>query len=258
MRYPIAISILLASFLAQARDASGQEWPAWTKELPEKAVESKVGDKVWATVPAGVGEMVHVAVFKVSAVDGGSATLADQLGKKYENVPGALIHPILDGSTIQAGDAVHGYQWGLGSIVCRVTKLGKQPAVKHWWFQKVTDGKLDDVEPLRAGVEPMAWVSYPHGEQTFKGLCIALEGDRAWVLEDAGQVVEVAKGDLGALPIGAKDFQAGEKVLAYKYGFGYQPGTVESVVEPGLAYVVKLDDDDDSEAFYFADLLPAP
>ena len=258
MRHPIPISILLATFLALARDASGQEWPAWAKDLPEKAVEAKVGDKVWATVPAGVGEMVTVMVCTVSAAEGSSATLADQLGRKYDKVPGALIHPLLDRSEVKGGEVVHGYQWGFGSIVCRVTKLGRQAEMKHWWFQKVTDGKLDDFEPLRTGVEPMAWISYPSREETSQGFCIALDGDRAWILEGAGQVVEVAKGDLGALPIGAKDFQAGDKVLGYKYGFGYQPGTVESVVEPGLAYVVKLDDDDDSEAWYFADLVPAP
>ncbi|GEM_PF-7087365 len=198
MRPDLAIFLGLLCLLGAGQDASGEGWPAWVEELPEKAVEAKVGDSVWATVPTGVGDLVRVAVFKVSAVDGDHATLADQMRRKYELVPGALIHALLDRSKVKEGEVVHGYDWGLGSIMCRVTKLGKQATMKHWWFEKITDGKLDEFEPLRTGAEPMAWVSYPHGDKPFKGYCIALEGERAWILEDVGQVVEVEKEAIAA------------------------------------------------------------
>lgn len=228
--------------------------PKWPMGLPAAAVAAKVGDMVWATIPQNNTEMARFGLYKVDSIAGNTATLADGIGTKYPDVPGAVIHAAGDGSKLKVGDLAFGYAWGASKVVGLVSKMeAGKASLKYGWVGKMTEKMFDHAQPLVAGVAPIAVVAYDNrGTSTYKGLCIALHGEKAWIHSDSGHVEVLDKAKLKPLTLAA-GYKEGATVQAYGWGFGFQAGTVQKVVEPGL-YTIKIAGKDKTQDFFFYDL----
>jgi hypothetical protein len=241
---------------AEKKAEAPKQLPPWAKALPARDVTAKAGEMVWATPPEAGSEMAKVGVFKVEAVSGKTATLSDKIGTKYPDVPGAVIHPLGDKSKLKQGDVAHGYGWGASKVIGRVTKLeGGKITLKYWWGNSLTEGDVDHAEPLRPEVAPMAWVAYSESASPYKGLCIAIEGEKVWISTDSGHVITIEKSKVKPIEIGTKKFKVGDKAQAYSWGLGYRLATVEKVVEPDLVYSLKFEGQAEAKDWPFSNMV---
>ena len=275
-RTPIVtvLTIVLAAVVgACGGDGTGSEeaaaeaeatWPSWLAELPRLTVEAGAGEPVWAVVPERGSEQAAVATYRLAAISGTGAALVDALGNRYEEVPGALVHPVsaFPSGELTAGAAVLADRWDAGKVVGRVTRLESDDLeLAYDWNGVTTRGAMEVVMPLPAGGDRhvLRWVAFPSPAAAadatwFKGLCFAESEDRLWISADSGYVEIVAKDQVKILSdLGRAELQAGAKVAAYSWGYGYRPGVIAEVLEPGLRYAVELADGE-TRPFYFADL----
>ncbi len=226
----------------------------WATALPAKPVTAKVGDMVWATIPQLGSEMARFGLYKVDAVLGNTATLKDGIGTLYKDVPGAVLHAAGDGSKLKAGDAAFGYAWAASKVVGLVTKVEAGKAtLKYNWASKPSEKMMDHAEPLRAGVAPVAWVVYESSFGPYKGLLVALEGDKGWIHTDSGHVEMHDKAKLKGVEL-KPAHKEGATVQAYGWGQGFKAGTIVKAVESNLLYSVKLAGQDQPKEFFFNDL----
>ncbi|MBI3071049.1 MAG: hypothetical protein HYY84_02875 [Deltaproteobacteria bacterium] len=236
------------------KDEPPKAAPKWAAALPAKAVAAKVGDMVWATIPQDGSEMARFGLYKVDAVAGNTATLKDGIGSLYKDVPGAAIHAAGDGSKLKVGDAANGYAWAASKVVGLVTKVeAGKVTLKYNWGSKPSEKLMDHAEPLRAGVTPIAWVIYESSFGPYKGLLVALEGDKGWIHTDSGHVEMHDKTKLKGVEL-KPGYKEGATVQAYGWGQGFKAGTIAHVAEPNLWYKVKLAGQDQPKDFFFNDL----
>ncbi len=239
--------------------------PTWLAGLPRRNVEAAAGDEVWAVVPRGGREAATVATYRVESVSGSEAVLVDGLGRRFEGVPGALVHPrsgFPEGEMVE-GTVVLGDRWDARGVVGRVAGLdGGRVRVAFDWNGATATDVLDSVMPLPASGESpvLRWVAYrpAAGEGAwYKGLCFAESDDRVWILDDGGFVEVAAREAVKVLgDLGGGDPAVGAEVAAYTWGHGYRSGVIEEVLEPGLRYAVRLEGGQ-TRAFFFEDLTAA-
>lgn len=249
----ITLSFFVSFFATSVVRADGL--PQWAKDLPPVAVTAPVGDSVWATIPQADGGQADVGVYKVDSVAGNVATLVDKIGTQYANVPGALIHALGDATTLKVGDIAIGHAWGAPKVIGHVKTTEAGQVTLHFrWASNMTDKMMDQAQAYVAGVAPLTWVAYDNNGVWYKGLVVALVGDKAWISEDSGFIKEQPKAKLRALTLKG-DYKVGDVVKAYSWGFGYQPGTIVSVTEAGSLYKVKIAGKDTPEDYSFCDLV---
>jgi hypothetical protein len=248
--------LLLCVFSFIAKPALAEAPGAWITALPQKAVTAQVSDEVWATIPRAGEDMAEVGVYKVDSVEGNTATLIDKIGTKYPGVPGALIHALGDATTLKADDAAQGHAWGASKVIGRVkTSEAGMVTLRYQFGTGFTEKMMEQSQPLVTGVAPMAWVAYDNSGSWYKGLVVALEGGKAWISTDSGHIIMQDMPKLKALAIGQPMFKEGDVVKAYSWGFGYLPGTIVKVVEPGMVYSVKLAGKPEVKDYSFANIV---
>jgi len=239
--------------------------PAWLAGLAQRSVEAAPGDAVWAVVPRQGSEAATVATYRVEAVSATGAVLVDGLGRRFEDVPGALVHPVsaFPAGEIAEGTVVLGDRWDAPGIVGRVAGLdaGRIRVAFDWNGTTATE-VLESVMLLPAAGESLAlrWVAYrsdPGAGAWHKGLCFAENDDRVWIRDDGGFVAIAPRDAVKVLDdLGRGDHAVGAAVAAYSWAGGYRSGVIEEVLEPGLRYAVKLADGP-TRAFFFEDLTAA-
>ena len=222
--------------------ASPTAGPPWVKELPGRAVSAKAGDVVWATVPKADDEMIEwFGPCKVDSVSAaGTASLKGEMDKAYPDVPGALILPPSPPPAFQAGDIVTLALFGMPKVGVVTALEGGKAKVKYNWVSSTKDEVVDAVAPLVPGKAPLSWVLY-QGEgivtSKYKGIVVAVEGAKTWVLAMSGHIVVKASQEVWPLALG-KDYTVGQKVFV-NYPC-YVEATVKKVLEPGFRYQVEL------------------
>jgi hypothetical protein len=231
----------------------------WIQDVPTAAVTAKPLDKVWATVPEAGGDMAKVGVFEVDSVQGNTATLKDQIGSSYPDIPGSLIHPIGDTSKLKLNDIAFGDSWGASKVIGRVKAIEAGKVTLRYKFgDNITEKQMDVAQPLVSGVNPMAWVVYRNSMNSpYKGLVIAKGNDKVWISTDSGHVEVSPIAKVRSLDMAPKGFKVGQTVYAYQWGFGYKAGTVKKIVEPYHQYEIKLADKDTTDIFIFSEVAAA-
>ncbi len=243
---------------ASAQPATG---PQWVRELPARPVAAKVGDTVWATVPKAEDDMAEwFGPCTVSAVAGDKATLKDDMGKEYPDVPGSLILPPQPPPAVKAGDVVTLGLYGSPKVGLVVSAEGGKARVKYAWAGQGKEDEFDKFQLPAAGVAPLSWVLY-QGEgavtSKYKGFVVAREGDKVWVLAGSGHVVVKAAAEVWPLAFN-RTYAVGQKVFA-NYPC-YSEAVVKKVLEPGLRYQVEFNPGKDNvelKPYFFDDLVVA-
>lgn len=248
VKYVVFFMLMILGF--QARAAS------WMEGLPDVPVTAKPLDKVWATVPEADGDMAHVGIYEVDAVEGNKATLKDQIGTSFPGIPGALIHPLGDSTKLKPNDLAMGSAWGASKVIGRVKSIeAGQVTLRYKWSSSLTDKTMDHAQPLVSGVNPMAWVIYRNSMNSpYKGLVVAKGNGKVWISTDSGHVEVSPEAKVLPLDMAPNGFNAGQTVYVYQWGFGYKPGTVTKIVEPYHQYEVKLAGKDQPELFIFSEV----
>lgn len=247
----------------QGEDDAG---PAWMAGLPLRTVAAAAGETVWAAVPRAASEAVEIGTYRVESIAGAEIVLADGLGRRFEGVPGALVHPVVGFPEGEMGEGtvILGDRWDARKVVGRVAESGEGGLqVAYDWNGATTHGVMDSVLLLPASGESLVlrWVAYRPGGGAdgpwYKGLVFAESGDRVWISDDAGFVEVVARESVKVLEdLDRGEHAVGAAVAAYSWGHGYRPGVIEAVLEPGLRYAVELEDGR-TRAFFFEDLTTA-
>jgi hypothetical protein len=240
--------------------------PSWLDGLPRHGVTAAVGDEVWAVVPRPGSEAAVVGTYRIEAVAEADAVLADGLGRRFQGVPGALVHPVsaFPEGELAAGTVVLGDRWDARKVVGRVAGLGGgRIQVVYDWNGTTATGVMDSVIllPVAADSLVLRWVAYQPepaaGAVWYKGLCFAESDDRVWISDDGGFVEVVARDAVKVLDdLGQGERTVGAAVAAYSWGHGYRSGVIEEVLQPGLRYAVKLEGGP-TRAFFFEDLTTA-
>ena len=237
-------------------------WPSWLAELPEQAAEGVAGEPVWAVVPERGSENATLATYRLEAVSGSTAVLVDTLGNRFEDIPGALVHPVsaFSAADLPSGAPALAERWDAGTVVGRVERPEEgELELAYDWNGVTLQTPMETVMPLPAegDRQVLRWVAFPAsstGSAWFKGLCFAESPSQLWIRTDAGHVEVIAKDAVRTLSdLGQADFQAGTAVAAYSGGHGYRDGSIREVLEPGLRYAVELAAGE-TKSFYFADL----
>jgi hypothetical protein len=163
------------------------------------------------------------------------------------------------GAKLSEGDIVLCCGFTVSAMIGRVGKLsaGREIQVHYDWGGTTKGASIEHCEPPVAGIRPLAFVGFPKGGSTSRGLIVALDEKRAWIRTASGHVEIHPLGELETLPIPRADHKAGERVRAYSWATGFQPGVISEVVEPGLRYRVKLDGNKPSRDYFFSMLLDA-
>ena len=228
----------------------------WMDGLPSVAITDKPLTKVWATVPAGGGDMANVGIFEIDSVKGNTATLKDKIGTVYPDVPGALIHPLGNTAKLKVNDLSLGNSWGASKVIGRVKSIeAGQVTLRYKSGSTIADKLMDFAQPLVSGVKPMAWVVYRNKMNSpYKGLVIAKGNGKVWISTDSGHVETSSEDKVVPLDMAPKGFTVGQTVYAYQWGFGYKPGTVTKIVEPYHQYEIKMVGKDKPEIFIFSEV----
>lgn len=215
-----------------------EDWPEWSQQLPAQGLDAKVGDQVWAAIPrmGDVGSLT--GVFRVESIKGKSAVLADSLGNRFEDVPGALIHHLPErelktGDLVLVDVAAQGPVWG---------RLTDPDSVSYDWNGVTVSGVAAQAVPFSSDGESRSLqrLIYQHNERQHLGLGIAEDSENVWVLEADGRVRVLAKSEVSAVSGSDTDWQPGKKVLADSWASGLTTGEIVAVVEPGLRFQVNL------------------
>jgi hypothetical protein len=239
--------------------AAPAQTPSWLEQLPDVPVPVGQGERAWATVPSGSTEMGHVAVFTVEAVRAHRARLSDRMGQKVRNVPGAVIHPLGELKNPQPGDVVLCYSWTAPGVLGRIKQIsGDKKLVQYDWAGKTKQAVVDHAQAPVRDIAPLAFVGYPKFGSTSKGMLVALSDDRAWVLTGSGHVEVHPRTTIQGLEVQRTAYAVGDRVRAYAWTTGFEPGTIVKVDEPELRYTVKLPGKRAEQRFFFADLVPVP
>lgn len=230
----------------------------WVQALPAKAPAAKAGDVVWATIPKPGDEYAEwFGALKVEAVTGNTLTLLGEWSKKYTDVPAAVVYPLAAAPGLKPGDIATTAMHGRPTIGL-VTKVeAGKIHLRYAWAGTPTQDAFEHAFPLVPGIAPLAWVHYQGvGAVTsrYKGMVVALEGDKVWILSGTGQVEVVPTGNAKPLAL-KKDYRAGQKIFAYIPG--YSEVTVQKVLAPGFQYRVlwKVGDKDVPKDYLFHDLV---
>ena len=252
----------LLAATAVAPVATGDATPGlhWLKSLAPRAVTAKVDELVWATVPTEAG--VRLGVYRVLSVNGTTASLLDVVRVRYDAVPGALIQPVaLDAPLkLKLDDVVTYADWrgfvGIGLVV-RVT-----PTLRIAFRDAssvVREETANVAVPRPAGVEPLAWVTFPKRADSpalYKGIVFAVQGNDVFVRDDALQVVVLDKAKVEPLAVPTRRLKKGDAVLAYSSSAGFEPGVVDKELVARLAYAVTVDGQ--PRTYFFSDLAVSP
>lgn len=212
---------------------------SWLDGLPERAPAAAPGAAVWAVVP---GRGTAVLPYRLEAVDGTRAVLSDALGTRYEDVPGALVHPLATDSALEVGAPVLAAGWPANNFIGRVVSFESEtPAVAYDWNGETMVGYPAAATPLEPAGEVLRWVVYPTAEGRWRGLVIAAGDDRLWVRDDAGYVTAVSAEAVEPLAPASAGLETGDTVETYSWSHGFRRGTVVEELEPGLRYAVELE-----------------
>ncbi|MBW2525010.1 MAG: hypothetical protein JRI23_12570 [Deltaproteobacteria bacterium] len=201
--------------------------------------------------------MASVGIYTVEQVGSRGVSLVDKLGQRRRGVPGALVHPIGSPSRLEAGQAALCHSWTTSATIARVVKVkGGHVLVQYDWAGATKQAVAEHAEPLRTGVEPLAYVGFPKLGQISKGLVVALDDRHGWISTGSGHVEMHPRSALTKLRIRALPYRAGDAVLAYSWTGGFERGTIEKVLESPVRYSVDLEVDRAPRAYFFADLQP--
>lgn len=156
----------------KAKAASGAT-PKWVVGVAAKPVTAKVGDMVWAVVykdDTSAGNYAPIfSTFKVEAISGNTATLSRESPREsFTNIPGALIHPLPDKSSIKVGDITTVNPSGMFPTIGRVTKVEAGKVTL-----KYVEGAFMDKTPVQEKiveeVYPVAILSSTAGSRSKEG-----------------------------------------------------------------------------------------
>ena len=229
---------------------------SWLEKLPPTPTTASEGALAWASIPQPGSELVVVGVYTVERGDDGVITLVDKLGARTRGVPPALVHAVLPGN-LAVGDAALFYTWTTGAVVGRVTRARDgRVRLRFDWSGESKDILADHAEPLRQGIAPLSFVSFPKFGRRSMGLVLALDETQAWVRTSAGHVELHRRDVLAPVELAVTALKVGARVSAYDWVEGFRPGVVSKVSEPGLRYEVRFDRTAAPEPFYFAQLSP--
>jgi hypothetical protein len=234
--------------------------PAWAAKLPDVLPPVVAAQRVWAAPPLRGSEMVDIGVYTVEGVHDRRVSLTDRLGQRIDGVPGALVHAARIGPKLAEGDIVLCYAWTLSAVLARVAKLssGQEIEVQYDWAGTTKSSTIEHCQPPLGGLEPLAFVGFPKGGAVSRGQLIALSREQGWVRTASGHVELHPVRALQPLALPRTDRAVGEKVRAYSWATGFQPGVVSKVLESGLRYRVKLDGDKPERDYFFTMLVDAP
>ncbi len=256
---PLAVALLLAGCNGNAvdtADAPGPQPPGWLSGLPERAVEAAQGETVWAVVPELGSEAARLGSYRLEAAVGTGAVLTDDIGNRYEGVPGVLVHALssFPEAELAPGSMVLAGRWDVSRVVGRITSVdeGKIELAYDWNGVTVTSG-MDAVMAVPAGEDSLVlrWVGYPGEDGAwYKGLCFAESDDQVWLNTDDGHVVVTDRSAVKPLADLGSPLAAGDAVAAYTWAHGFRSGVIEEVLEPGLRYAVKLESGETRPIFF--------
>jgi len=231
--------------------------PAWVKNLPDALPTAKAGDAVWAVVPS-VGPIARVGIFTVEGVFGGFYSLSDRKGARVDQVRPAAVHPVGPRPPTKTGHLVLCHTPTTPAVLARLAEVepGQSLQVQYDWAGVTKTTEVDHLEEPRQGIQPLAYVAYPHGGGRSRGLIVALDREDGWVLTDAGHVVRHPRTDLEALPLPQTGVKKGSTVMAYRWASGFQKATVSDVLEAGLRYRVQPEGDRPALDVFFDAAIP--
>ncbi len=240
---------------ADGRTAAPRQ-AGWLAELPERPVTASVGDSVWAVVPRPGSGAAELAVYRVAAVAGATATLVDDIGNRYEEVPGALVHALAGAvGELAPGAPVLADRWGAHRVVGRVVEAAADGAVVAYdWNGETVREPLSVAVPLPAAgdsltLRPLVYTAEDGARRL--GLGVAEDEARVWIRAAGGFVAVREKASVEpADGLGARDFAVGEAVRVDDWALGLRDGTVAEVLEPGLRYAVALADGTTAPFFF--------
>jgi len=214
--------------------------PEWMATLPAAKPTVVAGAEAWVTLLQAGGELAEVAVVRVDSVGDGVLSVIDKTGQRTDGVPAALAHPIGDKRNLREGTLALFYTWTTPSWIGRVSHAVNHDElrVRYDWAGTTRETPVDHAEPLRGGITPLAFVAFRMGGSTSMGQIVALDAARAWVLTGSGHVELRPRGELEALELHGKDLSVGQAVRAYRWGTGFERGTVAKVLEPGIRYEI--------------------
>ena len=256
-----ALALPLVVLLGGCGGAESNE-PAWLAELPERTIEAAAGERVWAVVPEQGSEAARLATYRIAETSGTESVLVDDLGNRFEGVPGALVHPLsgFPEAELAVGVAVLADRWDAAKVVGRVSRIEDgEVEITFDWNGSTAVGAMDAVMPLPAGDGLiLRWVAYPGSDAAtwHKGLCFAESDDRLWISDDGGHVEVVAKDSVKLLDDLGRELQVGATVSAYCWDHGFRQGVIAEVLEPGLRFAVRTEDGE-TRPFFFEDLTAA-
>lgn len=237
--------------------SDGTPPPAWASLLPKSKVNAKPSDRVWATPPQEGSDIPSVGVYTVDDVDDMHASVIDKLGQKVRNVPGAVIHPLIEDHKFREGELALCYSLTTPGVLARVSAVnrGYIVSVAYDWGGETKEGSMDHCGPLRTELAPLALVSFPKTGTRSIGLIIALGPQRAWIRTDSGHIEVHDRKPLQVVRMAPRGYQVGDKVRAYRWASGVRVGTITAVAEPELRFEVKFPGDAPSTPYFVTELL---
>ena len=234
--------------------------PAWLAELPKTPSSLTVGSSAWATTPQPGSELVMVAVYRVDAVGDGVVSLVDKMGQRVDSVPAALVHPIGETRHLPEGTLALFYTWTTPGWLGRVSRAqrGEELKVAFDWAGTTRQTSVDHAEPVRTGIQPLAYVAFPKSGGTSMGLIVALDATRAFVLTGSGHIEAHRRAVVGSIALEPRGFTVGRSVRAYRWATGFERGRITQVLEPGLRYEVELEGNRPRASYFLTTLLAGP
>jgi len=185
--------------------------------------------------------MATVGVYELRGVHDDVATLVDTMGHRVSRVPGALVHATGALRRLRVGDAALFYTWTTPGWLGRVSRLSNNQPVqlKYDLAGRTKAVDVDHAEPLRRGVQPLAFVGFPKAGTVSMGLVLALTAERAWIRTASGHVEVYPRSAITRLDL-AVNLRAGSRVRAFAWATGLQSARVVQEVERGLRYRVEI------------------
>jgi hypothetical protein len=230
----------------------------WLADLPAATGTVAAGSTVWAALPEVGSNMASVGVFTVEKTGNDGISLMDKLGQRRRGVPYALVHEVRSSNRLEVGSVALCHSWTTSAMLARVVKVkGRHVLVQYDWSGATKQAVVEHAEPMRVGIEPLAFVGYPKFGRLSKGLVIALSDSRGWVLTGSGHVEPHRRSELVKLGIRSNPYRVGDSVRAYSWTGGFEQGTIREVVEPRVRYTVDLQGDRAPRPYFFADLVPS-
>jgi hypothetical protein len=231
--------------------------PAWVGQLPEAEARVRAGERVWASQPVPGSEMVDVAIYTVEGVHDGTVSLTDRSGQRVDGIHPALVHPAPSPAKLADGDVVLFYTPTAPAVFGRIVKLvgGEAIKVRYDRAGQSAETEAEHVTHPATGIAPMAYVGFPKAGTLSRGLVIAATDALVFVRTASGHVEVHRRSVVESLPLPPPDVMVGAPVRAYQWATGFESGVVASVLEPGLRYLVRFEDERE-RSYFFSAVLP--